>query len=207
MNVLAAKLLSLLIIIVGELGYMGVFVSTALEYACFPISSEILLPFLGYTAAKGELDLVTTVLFATMGGVAGSLICYFIGRFGRNFFRRFMKYKGLRAGMTSAKKAFDKYGKASVFIARIFPIARTYVSIPAGMSAMPVGQFSLYTAGGALIWNTVLIGIGYALGENYIRAENVFPGKKRIILLLSAVIILAFVFMKRRKKPALFHNS
>ena len=202
---MAARLFSVLIIIVGKLGYMGVFVSTALEYACFPISSELLLPFLGYTAAKGELDLMTTVVFATMGGVAGSLFCYFIGRFGRNFFRRFMKYKGLRAGMSSAKKAFEKYGKTSVFIARVFPIARTYVSIPAGMSKMPIGEFSLYTAGGAFIWNMVLIGIGYALGENYGAAGELFADKKRIILLLPVIIILVIVFAKRKKNS--LHNS
>ena len=186
---------------------MGVFVSTALEYACFPISSELLLPFLGYTAAKGELRLGMTVIFATAGGVAGSLFCYFIGRFGRSFFCRFMKYKGLRAGMTSAKNVFDKYGRASVFIARIFPIARTYVSIPAGMSKMPVGQFVLYTAGGAFIWNTVLIGIGYSLGENYMGAGALFDNKKRIILLISAIIILVLIFIKSRKKAGLLHNS
>ena len=186
---------------------MGVFISTALEYACFPISSEILLPFLGYTASKGELGFLASVIFATMGGAAGSLFCYFIGRFGRSFFRRFMKYKGLRAGMTSAKKAFDKYGKASVFIARIFPIARTYVSIPAGMSKMNIGEFCLYTAGGAFIWNTALIGIGYSLGESYSLAGELFSDRKRIMILPAAIIIiLAVVFVKRSKKKKSSHD-
>lgn len=201
MSVLAGNLLSILVEIVSKLGYGGVLVSTALEYACFPISSEILLPFMGYTASKGDLTFITTVIFATIGGVLGSLACFFIGRFGKGFFRKFMKYKGLRAGMESAKKVFDRYGKLSVFFARVFPIARTYVSIPAGASGMNVFEFMLYTAGGAFIWNTVLIGIGYALGENYMKAGELLKDKKELLAIgAAALVVLIFLIFRKKRK-------
>ena len=110
-----------------------------------------------------------------------------------------MKYKGLRAGMESAKRVFERYGKFSVFFARVFPIARTYVSIPAGASGMNVFEFIIFTAGGAFIWNTVLIGIGYALGENYMKAGELFAEKKEFFVMALAVIAF-LIFLKLAKK-------
>lgn len=196
MRILADKLLSILVVIVNKMGYAGIMGAAALEYACFPISSEILLPFIGYTASKGEFTLIMTIISATIGGVLGSFVCYLIGRFGRNFFRRFMKYKGLKSGMEAAKKVFDKYGKYSVFLARIFPIARTYVSIPAGISGMKISEFIIFTAGGAFIWNTALISIGYVLGENYLNAGDIISGNKWIFIVIAG-IILFFVIRKK----------
>ncbi len=168
---MAQKILDILLALIKKFGYGGVFIATGLEYACFPISSELLLPFIGFAAARNGNPLLPTVIVSTLGGCAGSLICYFIGRFGAKGLSKAFnsqgfktRFKGLRAGLKAAKDKFVKHGAASVFFARMLPIARTYISIPAGMSKMKISRFLLYTAGGAFLWNLCLITIGFLLG-------------------------------------------
>lgn len=180
---------------VNSLGYLGIFTATSLEYGCFPISSEVLLPFIGYIVYIGDFSLVATILISTLGGVLGSLFCYCLGRFGKKFIEKTIcnRFKSMKIGLKKAEDVFKKYGKQSVFIARLFPIARTYISIPAGLSEMNVVAFIIYTGMGAFLWNTVLISTGYLLGEYWSTAIEFITDKNilfYIIILLIAVLLI-----------------
>lgn len=175
---------------VDSFGYIGIFIATSLEYGCFPVSSEVLLPFIGFFVFGGEMSLFGAILVSTAGGIAGSLVCYCFGRFGRRFIEKTLcsKYSSLKKGLEKAGRVFDKYGSKSVLIARVFPIARTYISIPAGLMGMNIYVFVIYTAVGSFVWNTMLISAGYFLGGygSLIRGNILFYV---IMVLLSIVLI------------------
>ena len=190
--------------IVDKLGYLGVFASTALEYACFPVSSEILLPFIGCSVYNGSMELIQAVLAATFGAVAGCTLCFYIGRIGKRFIERLSgKYGAVKGGLDTACEKFDRYGDFSVFLLRLFPIARTYISFPAGMSKMSYARFIGYTAAGSFVWNSVLISAGYILGEYWSNvSEFMFEHTSACNIVIAAVICLlvANIIRDRKKK-------
>ena len=175
---------------VDSFGYIGIFIATSLEYGCFPVSSEVLLPFIGFFVFGGEMSLLGAILVSTAGGIAGSLVCYCFGRFGRRFIEKTLcsKYSSLKKGLEKAGRVFDKYGSKSVLIARVFPIARTYISIPAGLMGMNIYVFVIYTAVGSFVWNTMLISAGYFLGGygSLIRGNILFY----VIMVLVSIVLI-----------------
>ena len=175
---------------VDSFGYIGIFIATSLEYGCFPVSSEVLLPFIGFFVFGGEMSLFGAILVSTAGGIAGSLVCYCFGRFGRRFIEKNLcsKYSSLKKGLEKAGRVFDKYGSKSVLIARVFPIARTYISIPAGLMGMNIYVFVIYTAVGSFVWNTMLISAGYFLGGygSLIRGNILFY----VIMVLVSIVLI-----------------
>lgn len=175
---------------VDSFGYIGIFIATSLEYGCFPVSSEVLLPFIGFFVFGGEMSLLGAILVSTAGGIAGSLVCYCFGRFGRRFIEKTLcsKYSSLKKGLEKAGRVFDKYGSKSVLIARVFPIARTYISIPAGLMGMNVYVFVIYTAVGSFVWNTMLISAGYFLGGygSLIKGNILFY----VIMVLVSIVLI-----------------
>ena len=175
---------------VDSFGYIGIFIATSLEYGCFPVSSEVLLPFIGFFVFGGEMSLFGAILVSTAGGIAGSLVCYCFGRFGRRFIEKTLcsKYSSLKKGLEKAGRVFDKYGSKSVLIARVFPIARTYISIPAGLMGMNIYVFVIYTAVGSFAWNTMLISAGYFLGGygSLIKGNILFY----VIMVLVSIVLI-----------------
>ncbi len=180
--------------LISSLGYVGIFLATSFEYACFPLSSEILLPFIGYSVYIGELSLFRTIVFSTAGGGVGSSFCYFLGRFGRGILEKFLKGDGaVRAGIDRAERYFNEKGVLSVFWGRLMPIVRTYISFPAGMTNMKYSKFIAFSTAGAFIWNTVLITCGFLLGEHWNEVSAFFSENKYFIIF--AVVAVASVFM------------
>lgn len=175
---------------VDSFGYIGIFIATSLEYGCFPVSSEVLLPFIGFFVYGGRMSLFGAILVSTAGGIAGSLVCYCFGRFGRRFIEKTLcsKYSSLKKGLEKAGRVFDKYGSKSVLIARVFPIARTYISIPAGLMGMNIYVFVIYTAVGSFVWNTMLISAGYFLGGygSLIKGNILFY----VIMVLVSIVLI-----------------
>lgn len=183
-------------------GYLGIFAATALEYACFPISSEILFPFIGCCAAKGGLSILFSVLVSTLGAAFGCSFCYMLGRFGESFLHMtlFKKFPKLKAAVCYASEKFQKKGSLSVFWGRCFPLIRTYISFPAGISKMNYLKFLFYTVCGAFLWNTFLISLGFFLGEHWQTAGQIM-GKipfKAVLTFLVTFFILKKLLKKRR---------
>ncbi|MGI5997489.1 MAG: DedA family protein [Lutispora sp.] len=194
------SILNYLIGITSEIGYIGVITIVGLEYACFPLPSEIVLPFVGFLAASGAVSYIGVLIASTIAGILGSLVCYYIGYFGGKpiLDRIGDKVPSSRKSIFAAKNTFDKYDKISVMIARVLPLARTYISIPAGIARMNVFKFILFSSIGIIIWNTVLISLGYYLGSNWMMVEQLMKKYTLFIGILVLILTVAY-FIKKRK--------
>ena len=182
-------------------GYSGVFVLMLLESSSLPIPSEVVLPFAGYLISKGILNVWITVAVATAAGITGSLIDYYIGLKG---VQSLAKHKILGRVILSQKQLevaaswFTKHGASMVFFSRLIPGFRTIVSFPAGAVRMKLPKFIAYTTAGCIVWNVVLIYIGWYLGKNWVEVAGI----SRYLILASVIgfLILAFYLLIRRKR-------
>ena len=151
--------------IISHLGYPGVFLLMALESACIPIPSEFIMPFSGFLVASGEMNFWIVVLSGSFGNLAGSWLAWWVGyKGGRPLVEKYGKYILLsHHDLDSADKYFKKYGQGTVLVARLLPIIRTFISLPAGISKMDFKKFSLYTFIGVIPFTALLTWAGIKL--------------------------------------------
>jgi len=172
-------------------GYGGVFFLMALESALIPIPSEIIMPFAGFLVWEGRFSFASVVLWGAIGNLIGSIAAYIFGFYGgRPLLEKYGKY--ILISGEEIKKAddwFKKYGNFSIFISRMLPVIRTFISLPAGVARMPFWKFSLYTFLGSLPWAFVLTYLGVISGENWQNLEIYFRKFDWliIILIISAI--------------------
>ncbi|MEM3278289.1 MAG: DedA family protein [Thermoplasmata archaeon] len=173
-------------------GYFGVFSLMTLESMLLPIPSEVILPFAGYLVYRGSMNMILAILAGTLGGLAGSLISYGIGYYGgRPFIIKFGRYILIREQELSVvENWFKKYGSLSVFLTRLVPIFRTFISIPAGIGEMNILKFTIYTALGSLIWSIVLVYLGFMLGNNWVVIFRFFGELDYVVYAVAIAIIL-----------------
>lgn len=195
--------LDMIIANIQSFGYHGVFLAVFLEYACLPLPSEVLLPFIGLLTSYGNFSFIGIIAVSTVAGMLGSTLCYTIGYFGGSPIINWLcsKSSGARKSFDKLDLFIDKYGKLAVFISRLFPLTRTYISLAVGSVKMSYSQFILYSLGGITIWNIVLICLGYFLGENTDLIEKIL---KDYSIIAIAILIICFVFLtyklvKKRK--------
>lgn len=182
-----------------QLGEAGVGLLVLLENVFPPIPSEVILPLAGFTASQGDFFIVTVVLWATLGSVLGAVALYYIGvLLGRDRTRLlFNKMPLVRVEDVDKTEAwFLKYETKAVLYGRMIPIFRSLISIPAGVERMHMGLFIAYTALGSLAWNTLLIGLGFILGENFYLIEA-YVGIFQYIVIAAVVLGVAY-FVARR---------
>ncbi len=178
------------------LGSPGAGLAVALENVFPPVPSEVILPLAGFTAGQGRISLVAAILWTTAGSVAGALALYYLGAWlGLPRLRRIADRMPFvtASDVDKADEWFDKHGTKAVFAGRMVPVVRSLISIPAGVSGMPVLKFTLYTAAGSLVWNTALILAGYALGENYEVVDRYLGWVSTAVLAALAIAIGWFV--------------
>jgi membrane protein DedA with SNARE-associated domain len=183
-----------LINLVGTWGYIAIFVTMTAESAGVPISSEIVVPLGGALASQAKLNFVLVVLAASLANLTGSLIAFYLTRrFGeRVVLSRAGRWMGLSKGhLRLAHRFFDRFGLWAVFVGRLLPIVRTYISFPAAISKMDYLWFSIATMAGAIPWNFVLAYAGYKLGQHYeavahAMAPFVIPIAVGVVILLAA---------------------
>jgi membrane protein DedA with SNARE-associated domain len=186
---------------ISSWGYLGVFILMLIEATSFPIPSEVILPFAGYLVSTGHLAFMETIIVATVAGIAGSLIDYYIGLKGVDVLT---KHKLLGKIILSnnqlevAAHWFNKYGSIMVFLGRLIPAFRTLISIPAGCVKMSLTKFIAFTATGCLIWNSLLVYIGYYLGTNWKEVADV--SRYLIITVVAATILIGTVYLIRRQR-------
>ncbi len=154
--------------LVETLGPVGVGLAILLETIVPPIPSEVVLGAAGVLINDGRMSIVPVVGFATLGSVLGATFFYYVGRAlgprrSHAFLDRLPLVETEDVDRTFAW--FERHGRSAVFFGRMVPIVRSFISVPAGVVRMPFGQFLLYSAAGSLIWNSVLIGLGVALGD------------------------------------------
>ena len=193
--------------IVAAGGYPVVFLLIMLESTLVPIPSELVMPFAGFLAWKGEFSLPVILVINSVGAVVGSGICYWIGVVGgRPFLVKYGKYFLVRQHDIARTEAFfAKHGKRTILIGRFLPVIRHVISVPAGIARMPLPGFFLQTFLGATIWGGVLILLGYYVGANW---EVLSSTLKRVDHLIAAILVLALValgirFVVRRRRERL----
>jgi membrane protein DedA with SNARE-associated domain len=193
---IVAVLAAIIIGVISRTGYFGVILLMAIESACIPLPSEIIMPFAGALAVPAvasyhHTSLLSLYLVAIAGAIGcnvGSVIAYEIGCYGgRPLVEKYGRYLWIsRHDLDMADRFFLKFGSAAVFIARLLPVIRTFIALPAGVARMPRLRFHLYTFAGSLPWCFVLAWIGMKLGEQWDKD----PRLKQWLHRLDAVIIL-----------------
>ena len=164
-----ALLASFIIGGISLLGYSGVALMMAIESACIPLPSEIIMPFSGYLVSQGEFTLWGVALAGAIGCVIGSALAYWIGYYGgRPAAEKYGKYVLVTAhDLDVADRFFNKYGNAAVFVSRLLPVVRTFISLPAGIARMNFAQFVIYTFLGSLPFCYLLAYVGKKMGDNW----------------------------------------
>jgi len=185
---------SLIINFLSSYGYFAIFFLMTLESMMLPVPSEIVIPFAGYLASQGILNIFLVIIMSSLGGLTGSLIAYYIGYFGgRKFLLKYGYYFLITPEtLDRAERWFQKYGKISVFITRLVPIIRTFISLPAGIGEMDIRLFSLYTFIGSFIWSSFLAYLGYTLGKKWDLVSHFFSGLD-IYIIIAGLLILFYI--------------
>jgi len=209
-----AKILLLLAVfiqsVISALSYPGVVLLMAIESACIPLPSEVIMPFSGFLVYTGRFS--SLWLVATMGAIGcnlGSLLAYEVGAYGgRPLIEKYGRYILMnKHDLERSDRFFQKYGSITVFLGRLLPVIRTFIALPAGIARMPRGKFHLYTFLGSWPWCYVLAYVGFKLGERWDtdpRLKQWFHRFDLAIVLVLVAGILWFVWghWRNRMKAA-----
>lgn len=193
--------------VVGDLGLPGIFLLMVPESACIPIPSEATMLFAGFNVSDGKYSLVAAVLVGTVANLVGSWIAYAVGFFGRT---ELLEKHGRKlhikpSQLQWADRWFEKYGSPAVFFARMLPVIRTFISLPAGAARMPLVRFSLLTFLGALPWNLALVLAGRSARDNW---TDIKDKLHYVDYAVAALIVLGIAYLvvrhlrRRRADPA-----
>ena len=190
---------------VAQYGTLAAFLLIFLEYACFPMPSEVILPLSGAVAALNGDSFWYIFLGSILCALLGSLVCYCLGRFGGAAILRLgNRFTKLKKGMDASQNAFNRYSGMAVGLSRVIPICRTYISVVAGLTRQKLSAFCLYSTMGIAVWNAVLIYLGYILEKNWASASGYYDSVKNYILpaVLGVVALVLLVKWLRRRRGA-----
>ena len=187
---MTALLFSTLIGLIGRGGYAAILGLMAAESACIPLPSEVIMPFAGFLAARGVLSVQGAALAGTLGCLLGSVLAYEFGaRGGRAWLEHHGRWLLVRpADLAAADRWFARHGDSTVFFARLLPVIRTFIALPAGVARMPRLRFVLYTVAGSYLWCWALAALGARLGAHW---ERLAPYFHRADLALGLTLGLA----------------
>lgn len=190
--------------VIGSMGYWGIGLLMGLDSANIPIPSEVIMPFGGMLAWKGQLNLHFVALAGTVGSVMGSALSYGLGAaFGKEFFLKYGKYVLLRPKeVHHSEKWFEKYGLKATLFLRCVPIARTFISLPAGIYKANFKLFLLYSLIGSLPWCYLWAYIGFKLGENWAKVQDYMHWLDYIVGAALLFLLIRFLVYRFRKPSA-----
>jgi len=196
------EIINWLVQTIGALGYPGIFLLMAMESSVIPIPSELVMPPAGYLSQQGQMNMMIAILCGTAGSLVGAYANYFAAHYlGRPLILKYGKYVWItEEKFSKVERFFKDHGEISTFIARLLPVVRHLISLPAGLVGMNHLKFSLYTILGAGIWVTVLACIGYFIGANQDLIMKYSHQALIGVLIACAGIIAVYVRNHQKKK-------
>jgi len=181
---------------ISSIGYLGIALLMAIESACIPLPSEIIMPFAGYLVSTGQMNIWFVALAGAIGCVLGSLVAYWVGmKGGRPLIEKYGRYVLVsKHDLDLADRWFSKYGEAIIFTSRLLPAIRTFIAFPAGVARMDLKRFVIYTFAGSLPWCLGLAYVGQLLGEKWNKDDTLKTWFHRFDFLIgiAAVILVAW---------------
>ncbi len=203
-HALIAWLAGIIVAIISAGGYAGVAILMAIESACIPLPSELIMPFAGYLVSTGQLDLFWVATVGAIGCNLGSLVAYEAGKHGgRRFVARWGRYVLVTMDdLDRAEAFFARFGSIAVLVCRLLPVVRTFIAFPAGVARMPLAKFHLYTFVGSWPWCFALAWVGLRLGDAWNRDPRVAMWFHRVDFLIVGIILLAGVWFVWHKVRA-----
>jgi len=193
---------------ISTLGYSGVVLLMAIESACIPLPSEIIMPFSGYLVSKGEMNLWLVGVAGAVGCVVGSMLAYWVGMYGgRPVIEKYGRYILIsHHDLDLADRWFAKYGEIIVFVSRLLPAIRTFIAFPAGVARMNIARFIIYTFAGSLPWCIGLAYVGQKLGEKWDKDPTLKTLFHRFDFVIGILIVIAAAWwiwrhVRHSKKP------
>jgi membrane protein DedA with SNARE-associated domain len=183
-------------------GIVAMFFIILIEYACFPISSEIVLPFSGAIASLQHINYFVILPVSVVAGLLGTTFCYIVGRIGGGALinKLVKKFPKAGNGLQSSQEKFIKYGGFAVCIGRLIPLCRTYIAFIAGAAKQNPVTFLICSFLGITVWNAILIGLGFMLHDKWRLVSTYYDRYKDVILPLIVLITLAMIARTRKKK-------
>ena len=190
-----AQILHFINILYSAIQWPGVVLLMAIESACIPVPSELIMPLAGWMLIRANgispVFCLVAGVYGAIGNTLGSILAYYVGaRGGRPFLEKYGRYILItRHELERADRWFETKGSASVFISRVLPVIRTFISLPAGIARMHFVKFTIYTFIGSFIWSTSLTYAGYLLGEHWERIRTVMrPFDIPIIIIIIGLV-------------------
>lgn len=186
-----------IIYVISSMGLPGIVLLMAIESACIPLPSEVIMPFSGYLVYLGKHSLWSVGLAGAVGCVVGSVPAYYLGMYGgRPLIEKYGRYILMsHRDLDLAERWFARHGEATVFFARLLPVVRTFIAFPAGVARMDMTRFVAYTFAGSLPWCLGLAYVGMAMGERWPTLREYFH---KFDLLIGAAIVAGIVWYVRR---------
>ena len=178
---------------ISTLGYGGIVLLMAIESACIPLPSEIIMPFPGYLVYTGRFNIWLVAVAGAVGCVVGSLVAYWVGMYGgRPLIEKYGKFVLVsKHDLDLADRWFDRFGELIVFVSRLLPAIRTFIAFPAGVARMDLKKFVIYTFAGSLPWCLGLAYVGQKLGEQWDKDPRLKILFHRFDFVIGIVIVLA----------------
>lgn len=192
--------------IMNQLGYGGIALLMFLENLFPPIPSELIMPFAGFTVAQGKMELIPAIFAGVLGTILGAFPWYYLGRVVREERLEYLadhygKWMGLSSqDIRKANRWFSRHGGKAVFVCRLVPGVRTLISLPAGINAMPLLPFTIYSTIGTTLWVGLLAIAGYQLGDHYQIVEQYLDPVSKIVLVSLGIFLILWLVRKRLRR-------
>jgi len=197
MSAILSALSHFVVSTISSMGYGGIVLLMGIESANIPLPSEVIMPFSGFLVSTGQFNLFWVAVAGGLGCLWGSLLSYWVGaKGGRPLIEKYGKYILMsHHDLDMSDRWFKRWGMAAVFVGRLLPVIRTFISFPAGIARVDLWRFSIYTFVGSFIWSYFLGWIGFKLGENWDSLKSYFH---RFDLVIGLVIIAGIVYWVAR---------
>src|SRR5947207_11323600 len=201
---LLAATTAFIVAVIQSGGYPGIVLLMAIESACIPLPSEVIMPFAGYLVYQQRMSLHGAAFAGAFGCLLGSVVAYGVGaRGGRPFVEKYGKYVLVRRrDVDRAEEWFRRYGDAAIFFSRLLPVVRTFISLPAGIARMPFGRFALLSFLGSVPWCYLLAYVGMVMGEHWHDIKRYFHGADIVVGVLILLGAAYWIWHHLRPEPS-----